>query len=80
MAKIVDVSKILEINNILKEKGIAYSLHSVGACGAEFVELRQNGEAHDVQELYDIINSYLRAYFMQVQPVKPGALLLKVVS
>ncbi|TDW08854.1 hypothetical protein EDD63_1665 [Breznakia blatticola] len=79
MAKIVDVNKIFEINQLLKEKGIAYSLHSVGACGAEFVELKQDGEAHDVNELYAIINAYLKDYFMQVEPVKPGALLLKVV-
>lgn len=79
MAKIVDVNKIFEINKLLKEKGIAYSLHSVGACGAEFVELKQDGEAHDVNELYAIINAYLKDYFMQVEPVKPGALLLKVV-
>ncbi|MDH6368008.1 MULTISPECIES: hypothetical protein [unclassified Breznakia] len=79
MAKIVDVNKIFEINKLLKEKGIAYSLHSVGACGAEFVELKQDGEAHDVNELYTIINAYLKDFFMQVEPVKPGALLLKVV-
>jgi len=80
MAKILDFNTIYKLNEYLKEQAIPYTIHSVGACGKESVELRQIGnEVVSSQAICKVINTYLKDKYMQVVPIYEDAYVLKVV-
>ena len=41
---VVDFTMIVEINKVLKEKGIEYSIHSIGGCASCGLALKQEGK------------------------------------
>lgn len=59
MESTVDFLMVTHLNQILKEKGIEYSLHTVGGCSCCGLKLRCDGQAYDLDIVLDIINDYL---------------------
>ncbi|MBM6840693.1 hypothetical protein H6A03_03935 [[Clostridium] spiroforme] len=66
MGEVVNFNMIVEINQMLKEKGIEYSVHAVGGCSCCGLELRQDGAPYDVNEIVDIINEYVKTKWLKV--------------
>jgi len=80
MSKILDFNTIYKVNKYLKEKGIEYTVHSVGACGGESAELRQVGTKKvSSEKICEVINEYLKDKYMQVMPIYPEAYDIKVI-
>lgn len=80
MANVVNFNMIVEINQLLKEKGIDYTIHAVGGCTCCGLELRQNGDSHNIQDIIDIINQYLQTKWMKVKQSSENELMLNVES
>ncbi len=59
MKATVDFLMITEMNQILKNKNIDYSLHAVGGCSCCGLQLRCHGEAYDIDDILNIVNEYL---------------------
>lgn len=59
MESTVDFLMVTELNKILKEKQIEYSLHTVGGCSCCGLHLRCDGQPHNLEEVLEIINEYL---------------------
>lgn len=66
MSLLIDFNMINEINHILKDKGIEYSVHALGACNCSGLELRQDGKSEDVNHIIDIINEYVGSKWLKV--------------
>ena len=66
MANVVHFNMIVELNQLLKSKGIEYSLHSVGGCTCCGLELKQNGKSYPEEEIIQIINVYLDTKWLKV--------------
>ncbi|MGN1343693.1 MAG: hypothetical protein ACI4U3_03885 [Traorella sp.] len=62
----IHFNMIVEINRILEEKGIAYSIHGFGGCSSCGLELRQDGQAYDINEIIHIINEYAKTKWLRV--------------
>lgn len=43
---------ILEINQLLKENNIEYSIHGVGGCTCCGLELRQDGKSYSTENIF----------------------------
>lgn len=80
MSNVVNFNMIVEINQLLKEKGIDYTIHAVGGCTCCGLELRQNGKRQDIQEIIDIINQYLQSKWMKVKQNSENEMMLNVES
>ena len=50
MNNVVNFKMILEINQLLKENNIEYSIHGVGGCTCCGLEVRQEGKEYIMQE------------------------------
>ncbi|MFR7591704.1 MAG: hypothetical protein ACLUVC_09690 [Longibaculum sp.] len=59
MESTVDVLMVFQLNQILKEKGIEYSLHTIAGCSCCGMKLRCDGKTYDPIEILKIINEYL---------------------
>ena len=46
MNNVVEFNMILEINQLLKENNIEYSIHGVGGCTCCGLEFRQDGKSY----------------------------------
>lgn len=66
MATVVHFNMIVEINELLKSKGIEYSIHAVGGCTCSGLKLRQDGKSYDKNKIVEIINEYLDEKWMRV--------------
>ncbi len=66
MPEVVNFNMIVEINKILKEKGIEYSIHALGGCTCSGLKLRQDGQPCDVHKIIEIINEYVAQKWMKV--------------
>ena len=44
MSNVVNFNMIVDINQLLKKKGIEYSIHAIGSCTCCGLELRQDGK------------------------------------
>ena len=53
MANVVHFNMIVDINQLLKEKGIEYSIHAIGACTCNGLELRQDGKEYPIDEIIE---------------------------
>ena len=51
---------ILEINQLLKENNIEYSIHGVGGCTCCGLELRRDGKNYPTDNILEIINGSLK--------------------
>lgn len=64
---VVDFGMIVEINKMLKEKGINYSVHSIGGCASCGLSLKQEGESCSTDKIIQLINSYLKQHWLKVE-------------
>lgn len=80
MDNVVDFKMIVEINEILKSKGIEYSIHSVGSCACCGLLLQQNGKDHSIKDIIDIINDYLSSQWLKVKQNEYNEQMLDVQS
>ena len=60
MNNVVYFNMILEINQLLKENNIEYSIHGVGGCTCCGLELRQDGKSYSTENILEIINGSLK--------------------
>lgn len=63
---VVHFNMIVEINELLKSKGIEYSIHAVGGCTCAGLKLCQDGAYYDENKIVAIINEYLASQWMKV--------------
>lgn len=80
MANVVHFNMIVEINQLLKDKGIEYSIHSVGGCTCAGLQLRQDGKEYNIDEIVTVINDYLSQKWMKVISREDHPLFLDIVS
>lgn len=80
MSLLIDFNMINEINHILKDKGIEYSVHALGACNCSGLELRQDGKSEDVNHIIDIINEYVGSKWLKVSLDKNNPTVILVQS
>lgn len=80
MANVVHFNMLVEINQLLKDNGIEYSIHSIGACTCAGLRLRQDGKSYPVQDIIHLINEYLEKKWMRVIPKEDDFTYLQVVS
>lgn len=80
MATVVHFNMLVEINQLLKDNGIEYSIHSIGACTCAGLRLRQDGKSYPLQKIIDLINRYLENKWMKVIPKDDDPSYLQVVS
>lgn len=52
MNNVVHFNMILEINQLLKENNIEYSIHGVGGCTCCGLELRQDGKSYSTENIF----------------------------
>lgn len=64
---VVDFGMIVEINKVLKEKGIEYSIHSIGGCASCGLALKKEGKKCNVDVIIDIMNDHLKKYWLKVR-------------
>lgn len=64
MTGTVDFLMVTELNQILKERGIEYSLHTVGGCSSCGLQLRCDGQKYDSHKILKIINDYLASRWL----------------
>lgn len=80
MSNVVHFNMIVEINQLLKDKGIEYSIHSVGGCTCGGLHLRQDGKEYSCELIVSIINDYLNNKWIKVIPKSDDPTILDVVS
>ena len=80
MSLLVDFNMINEMNRILKNKGIEYSIHALGGCNCSGLELRQDGKSQDINQIINIINEYVGSKWLKVVLDKNNPTMLHVYS
>lgn len=80
MANVIHFNMIVHINQLLKEKGIDYSVHSVGGCTCAGLQLRQDGQEYPIEAIVDLMNDYLASQWMKVVYKEDNPLFLDIVS
>lgn len=80
MGNVVDFNMIVEINHLLKEHGIEYSIHSIGGCVCCGLELRQDGVESSIDNIMVIINEYLSQKWLRVVFDENNPMVLNVES
>lgn len=78
--EVVNFNMLVEINQLLKDKGIEYSLHSIGSCSSCGLEIIQDGKEHSLEDIIEIVNQYLMNYWIKVVPQDDNSCFLTVVS
>lgn len=68
MATVVHFNMIVDINQLLKNKGIEYSIHALGGCSCCGLELRQDGKKYPEDKIVEMINEYLNEKWIKVIP------------
>lgn len=61
---------ILEINQLLKENNIEYSIHGVGGCTCCGLALRQDGKSYPTDNILEIINGSLKNHWVSYSSFK----------
>lgn len=76
MKATVDVIMVLKLNQILKEHGLEYTLHTVGGCSCCGLELKCHGKEENIDDILKIINEYLATKWLiaSYQPSHPQIL------
>lgn len=80
MSNVVDFNMIVDINQLLKEKGIEYSVHSIGGCASCGLELRQDGKQESTDKVIMIVNEYLSQKWLKVISDENNPMILNVQS
>ena len=60
----VDFIMITQLNQILKEKHIEYTLHAIGGCSCCGLELRRAGKEVNADVILNIVNDYLASKWL----------------
>lgn len=55
MVNVVNFNMVVEINQLLKEQAIEYSLHALGGCTCAGLRLRQDGEEYQIKKLLKLL-------------------------
>lgn len=63
---VVHFNMVVEINKILKDHGIDYSIHADSGCTCAGLKLRKDGKDYNQDEIIRVINYYLYPKFMKV--------------
>lgn len=74
--KMLDFNQVNAVNLMLRDKGIEYTMHLLGACACEGVILTQEGEAHSIDDICALINELFKDKFVRVRPGDPDPLRL----
>ncbi len=80
MTNIVNFNMVVEINQLLKEKEIEYSIHALGGCTCAGLKLRRNGKEYQLEKILEIINNYLDQKWMRVKQDKNDPYILNIES
>lgn len=64
---VVHFNMLVELNELLKQKGIDYRLHAVGGCTCGGIELKCLGEKYPAEDIVHIINEYLSGTWTKVK-------------
>lgn len=80
MSNVIHFNMIVEINQLLKEKGIEYSIHAIGSCTCCGLELRQDGAKYPIDEIIEYINEYLDEKWMRVRKSEEDEYILNIES
>lgn len=80
MNDVVHFNTLVEINQLLKDKRIEYSIHSIGGCVSCGLVLKQEGKEYPIDKIIYIINEYLKSQWLKVILDDKEALHLSVVS
>ena len=70
MNNVVNFKMILEINQLLNENNIEYSIHGVGGCTCCGLEVRQEGKECSIDRIIEVMNDYLKNHWIYVQENK----------
>lgn len=68
MSKVINFNQAVRINQLLKERGIEYTLHLHAGCAYCVPELVQEGKEHSIDEIYKLMNEVLKEQFIKVKP------------
>lgn len=55
---------VTQLNQILKDYNIEYSLHTIGGCSCCGLELRCEGREYDRDKILEIINQFLASKWL----------------
>lgn len=69
MDPVINFNMINNINNLLIENNINYSVHIIGGCATCGIEVRNDGNKEDtvdIEIIKDIINEYLKSKYIRV--------------
>lgn len=77
---VVNFNMVVEINKLLKDQGIDYSIHADGGCTCAGLVLRQDGQEYDRDIIIRLINDYLYSKFMLVTVDEDNLNRLNVIS
>ena len=80
MANVVNFNMVVEINQLLKEKEIEYSIHALGGCTCAGLKRNQDGKEYPVNAILEAINSYLDQKWMKVRQDDKDPYILNVES
>lgn len=80
MANVIHFNMIVEINQLLKQHQIDYTIHAVGGCTCSGVQLKRHGNIYPIDKIISLINTYLANQFMIVVPSKEDNTILLVKS
>ncbi len=80
MPNVIHFNMIVEINQLLKEAGYDYTMHSVGGCTCCGVRLRCFGKQVAMSQLINLINAFLKDKFMYVEQSDYDEQVLDVMS
>ncbi len=64
---VVNFNMLVELNELLKEKGIDYKLHAIGGCTCGGIELICTGKEYPADKIVNIINEYLSGTWTKVK-------------
>lgn len=76
----IHFNMVVEINSLLKEKGMAYTLHALQGCSCNGVYLKQEGKKENIADIIQVINEYLKPKFMYVKSDEDNEWILNVYS
>lgn len=68
MSKVINFNQAVRINQLLKERGIEYTLHLHAGCAYCVPELVQEGKELSIDEIYELMNEVLKEQFIKVKP------------
>lgn len=68
MSKVINFNQAVRINQLLKERGIEYTLHLHAGCAYCVPKLVQEGKEHSIDEIYELMNEVLKEQFIKVKP------------